>query len=162
MSAAFTHLFNAEASANSAAGEGTAGGAVGGFGKWLGKLGRKLFGPLGTLLETDDIVRRNAYLNHYTTDLGREGIVYDGVIRRSPDGNVYLTPDLYSSGAQAQAQLSLSSTPVGYFSVPMSNIHSVSSHGVVDPWAGQPGGGYEVKVPHDVSTENSRWYPIGR
>ncbi|MES9879963.1 MAG: hypothetical protein ABW185_03685 [Sedimenticola sp.] len=92
VSGAFAHLFNSEATAGSAtSGEGAAGGA---FGKWLGKLGRRIFGPLGALLEADNIVKRNAYLNHYTTDLGKEGIVYDSVIKMSPDGNVYMTPNL--------------------------------------------------------------------
>ncbi len=156
---AFSRLFNDEATHP---GEGTRGsGALGKFGRALGKLGQRIFGPVASLIGLDDVIQRNAYLNHYTTEAGRVGILRDEIIMRSSDGNVYLTPDLYVSGAEAQARLSLSQQPTGYFSVPLENINSVSGQGVVQPLNGQPGGGIEILVPHDVSTRRSRWYPIG-
>ena len=87
---------------------------------------------------------------HYTTQAGFEGITASGAIRPSLDGNVYVTPVLYLNGADAQAKLALSQTPIGYFVIPKIDVLPASPPGPVAPWNGQPGGGVEIKAPHPV------------
>ena len=123
-------------------------------------LGRFLFGVLGMAIGIDQIVQSNAYINHYTTEAGRDGIISSGFIQRSKDNFVYVTPDYYTSGIGAQQRLSLSVTPQGYLMVPFGNIQGALPPRMVAPGNGQPGGGQEVRVPYDVSSKGVRWIPI--
>ena len=79
----------------------------------LGAAGR-ILGPLGMLLTLSGDTPQRDYLYHYTNAAGFTGIGASGAILPSSDGYVYMTPDTYGSGAQAQAALALSRTPVGY------------------------------------------------
>lgn len=102
-----------------------------------------------------------AYLNHYTTEEGQRGIFALGYIRRSPDGFVYLTSDLYISGAEARHKLALSRTPDGYVAVPLRNIKISEPPRPVASWDIEPGGGTEIRVPHAVSVAGGYWTDIG-
>jgi RHS repeat-associated protein len=61
-------------------------------------------------------------VRHYTGELGALGIERDASIRTSADGIVYLTTDVYSNGADAQAGLNLDNAPTGYFEIPSDRI----------------------------------------
>jgi hypothetical protein len=58
------------------------------------------------------------------------------VIRPSDDGNVYLTHDVYSNGADAQAGLNLSNTPTGYFEIPANRTPNAQGPFPVDDGTG--------------------------
>lgn len=103
------------------------------------------------------------YVYHYTTAAGYAGISASGMILPSADGYTYVTPNVYSSGQQAQSSLALRQAPIGYFAVPVSNIPpSALPPSVVEPYYGQPGGGIEIKVPSPVSTDGGYWQEIGK
>lgn len=166
--AAYAYMFNSVAHAGAAA----AGAATGGFADavWAGVRGATMTVVGAAGVATDAVIvglstllrgDTTQYINHYTDAAGYTGITRDGVIRQSIDGNVYLTPDVYGSGSMAQARLALSTTPMGYFKVPVQNVGAVSSYGEVSSANGQPGGGYEVKVPRPVSIEGATWVSIG-
>jgi hypothetical protein len=79
----------------------------------------------------------------------------------SADGYTYLTPDYYANGEIARSQLALSITPNTRIEIPLANIPNVNIEvGIVEPWAGQPGGGNEVKVPAPVPVSRARYVPI--
>jgi hypothetical protein len=102
------------------------------------------------------------FFNHYTNEAGRAGIQRTGTIIPSSDGFVYVTPTVYTSGAAAQAELSLSRTPTGYFQLPRSNLPGLTPAGRVPPGsAGQPGGGIQFVVPGPVRINGAPWVPIG-
>ena len=82
-------------------------------------------------------------LRHYTTDDGAAGIQTLGRIRPSPDGNTYLTPDIYGDGASARAGLNLDKTPTGYFELP-------APPGSPPPSPVVGGTGSEVPIPGPV------------
>ena len=78
----------------------------------------------------------------------------------SRDGSVYVTPDVYTSGQAAQANLTLSRTLDGYFQIPTENVAPMNAPKVVEPANGQPGGGIEIQVPQSVSTDDAIWKGI--
>lgn len=96
-------------------------------------------------------------LRHYTDEDGRSGIEASGVIRRGPDGRVFLTRDVYSSGREAQLSLALARRPTGFFDVPEDRLVGLSEERVVSAHHGQPGGGREAFVEHPVDASGLRW-----
>lgn len=97
---------------------------------------------------------------HYTDEAGRAGISRTGTILPSDDGFVYLTPTVYTSGTDAQAELALRRTPTGYFPLPRSTLPGLTPAGTVPPSNGQPGGGEQFVVPGPVPVDPTRWIPI--
>jgi len=94
----------------------------------------------GEKVATQSQSNQTRYVYHYTNNIGQAGINQSGVILPSPDGFVYVTPDLYPNGQTAQAQLALSNTPTGYYEIPVSQIqNSMSAASMVPPANGQPG-----------------------
>lgn len=107
-----------------------------------------------------DTPRPPQYYNHYTTSAGYAGITESGIILPSADGYVYLTPDRYNTGGDAQARLALRYTPVGYFRIPSRNTFPILAPEEVRRANNQPGGGTEVRAPHTVSIQGATWVPI--
>jgi hypothetical protein len=132
-----------------------------GFLNVLGTLGSRILGVFGMLLSLSGDTIQTQYFYHYTSDLGRAGITQDGFISRSADGFVYLTPDIYYSGAQAQQYLALSRAPTGFFQISAADVGPASPPTVVQPANGQPGGWYEIRVPAPDPINNAKWVPIG-
>ena len=132
-------------------------GVVGGL-RWLGS---RLLGTLGVFVPTRELGDGTLPYRHYTNEKGYRGIQADRVIIPSPDDNVYLTRDIYTSGADAQNLLALRNTPTGYWRIPSMNIRESSGPWPVtstDEWAG---GGTEIRVPYPVSVEGADWIRIG-
>jgi RHS repeat-associated protein len=127
----------------------------------LNLFGRRLLGWLGLTAVTQKVAEENAYLRHYTTILNAEKIMERQLLVPSPDGYVYLTPDIYDSGQQAQSSLSMSTTPEGFFWVPIRNFDTYFGPSIVPPANGFPGGGIEIRVPHPINTPGFRWELIG-
>jgi hypothetical protein len=97
------------------------------------------------------VAANGGVLRHYTTSAAAENILKEGAIKPgAASGRVWLTPDTYVSGAEAQARLALKTTPDGYFEVPMCRVRCASSPSPVQPIPGQPGGGVEVTTPFKV------------
>lgn len=93
-------------------------------------------------------------LRHYTTQDAADAIAKDGTINPGVNsGKIWVTPDEYADGAEAQAGLALNKTPEGYFEFPASRVLDPSSPSIVEPYYGQPGGGTEITTesPIDVS-----------
>ena len=136
------------------------GGLVRGIGAGLRALLGRLAGPLALLAPTE-LGDGTVKLNHYTNEDGRVGIRIDGIIGTSVDGNAYVTPDIYTSGAEAQARLALRNRPTGYWQVPRENIEAISHSGPVVGTDGQPVGGWEIAVPHPIRIDGASWIEIG-
>lgn len=93
-------------------------------------------------------------LRHYTTQEAADAISKSGVIRPgAASGKIWLTPDEYSTGAEAQARLALNKTPDGYFEVPAERVQDPSAPSTVEPYYGQPGGGTEITTEYPISVE---------
>ncbi|MBO0806842.1 MAG: RHS repeat-associated core domain-containing protein [Actinobacteria bacterium] len=93
-------------------------------------------------------------VRHYTTQEAADAITKSGFIRPgAASGKIWLTPDEYATGPEAQARLALPRTPEGYFKVPMERVPEPSAPSIVEPYYGQPGGGTEIttEYPIDVS-----------
>lgn len=102
--------------------------------------------------EADETV---GVVRHYTGDDGARGIERDGLIRPSEDGNVYLTTDIYSNGADAQAGLNLSQTPTGYFEIPLDRIPNAQG-----PFPVDGGTGTEILNPGGVDATGLTFNPF--
>jgi len=86
----------------------------------------------------------------------------DGLIDVGASGKVFLTPTIYSSGTQAQAELALPSKPVGYFEIPRDRLANLfGPNWPVDPNYGQPGGGIEYWTTLEILATGLQWVPIG-
>ena len=121
----------------------------------LENLALKALGIAGLALSLSGDTPQQQYLNHYTTAQGYLGIMRDQQIQLGPDLNIYVTPDMYSTGAQAQQALQLRIKPIGYFSIPTQNIAPMSLLGPV------PGGtGTQIMVDHPISIEGAQWIPL--
>jgi hypothetical protein len=68
-------------------------------------------------------------------------------------GKIWVTPDEYANGVEAQARLALNKIPEGYFEFLSSRVLEPSPPSIVEPYYGQPGGGTEIttEFPIDVS-----------
>jgi hypothetical protein len=88
-------------------------------------------------------------------------ILKEGAIKPGPaSGKVWVTPDKYANGAEAQAKLALNKTPGGYFEIPMCRVQCRSAPGIVEPYYGQPGGGIEITTPFKVPVGGLRFIPF--
>lgn len=76
------------------------------------------------------------------------------------DGHVYVTPDQYGRGGEAQQRLALPRTPIAYVEIPEERLYSLSRARKVAPHFGQPGGGREQYVEHPVDAEGLTWQEI--
>jgi RHS repeat-associated protein len=103
----------------------------------------------------------SAFFNHYTNPFAQGLIEKDGFIKPSQDGFVYVTTTVYSSATTAQAQLSLTNTPSGYFQIPRANLPGVTPAGIVPPSGPHPGGGLQWVAPGPVPIGGAQWVPIG-
>ena len=101
-------------------------------------------------------------VRHYTTSGAADSILKEGAIKPGPvSGKVWLTPDKYGNGAEAQARLALNKTPDGYFEIPMCRVRCPSAPSVVEPFYGQPGGGLEITTPFKVPVVGLHFVPFG-
>ncbi|MDQ4504321.1 RHS repeat-associated core domain-containing protein [Sinomonas sp. ASV322] len=92
-------------------------------------------------------------LRHYTTQEAADAISKGGeILPGLSSGKIWLTPDKFATGAEAQAKLALNRTPDGYFEIPACRVQCPSTPSTVQPLYGQPGGGTEVttQFPIDV------------
>jgi RHS repeat-associated protein len=90
-------------------------------------------------------------LRHYTTDAAAEAISKSGSLEPGATGETWLTPDQYSSGAEAQAKLALNKTPDGYYDIPACRVNCASGPSTVERAYGQPGGGTEYTTRSPIS-----------
>jgi len=94
-------------------------------------------------------------LRHYTTDDNAAGIERDGEIRPSADGNVYVTTDIYTNGADAQAGLKLTNTPTGYFEIPSDSVPNAQG-----PYPVAGGTGTEIRNAGSVNATGLTFTPF--
>jgi RHS repeat-associated protein len=103
-------------------------------------------------------------LYHYTDDTGRRLIEWEGQIRPSGEGGIFLTPDAYTSGEDAQQMLALTRVrPSGYFAVPVDRIQDLKGPREVREWppgAGN-GGGTEYWTSRPIDARGLQWVDIG-
>ena len=88
------------------------------------------FDDVGEYGADGDVVR------HYTTEENAAGIDRDGTINASRDGNVYLTRDVYTNGADAQSGLNMAREPDGYLEVPTDSLTDATGPFDVDGGTG--------------------------
>ncbi len=91
-------------------------------------------------------------LRHYTSQPAADSISKGGAIEPGASGKIFVTPDLYVNGADAQSRLALPITPDGFFDIPVNRILDPSLPSTVEPVYPQPGGGTEIttQAPIDV------------
>jgi hypothetical protein len=90
-------------------------------------------------------------LRHYTTQDAADAIAKDGTINPGVNsGKIWVTPDEYADGFEAQARLALNKTPEGYFEFPASRVLEPSPPSIVEPYYGQPGGGTEITTENPI------------
>ena len=103
---------------------------------------------------------KNRWFNHYTHEEGYAGILGKGQVDTSGDGYVYLTPDIYFTGATAKSRLALRRVPVGYFRIPEQDIVDITHRGTVGRANGEDGGGDEWVSPEPVAVARAVWIPV--
>jgi hypothetical protein len=99
---------------------------------------------------------------HYTSLKSAEGIANSGelIVPSESTGNVYVTPSLYQTAAEAQSALAMQNTPDGYYQIPLSRIPGISAFRTVDPAGGWPGGGIEATTPDSVDVGGIEFDPF--
>jgi hypothetical protein len=114
-----------------------------------------------TIRETPDEPKGDNYF-HYTTRENRDRIRNDNSLDPSPkDGVLYLTRDVYTSGAQAQNRLHMRRTPEGAFIIPGSLVPGAKGPTPVLGPNGVPTGGREYKYPGSIPAAGLVWIDIG-
>jgi hypothetical protein len=84
------------------------------------------------------------YVYHYTTPQNAASILEDGQIAVNPQtGEVWVSPTLFSSANDAQNNLSLPTTPGGYFKIRIENVRNLTEFKTADPVDPWEGGGLE-------------------
>ncbi|MGH8280640.1 MAG: hypothetical protein ACRERZ_00465 [Gammaproteobacteria bacterium] len=95
-------------------------------------------------------------LNHYTGTEGHIGIEArkEIISKYGATGNIYFTPDTYTTSSQAASALKIT-PPAGFYMVPLQNVEPIS-------WCGEvPGGsGQECVVNHPVRLKGAIWVPV--
>jgi hypothetical protein len=100
-------------------------------------------------------------LRHYTTQEAADAIEKGGTINPGVNsGKIWVTPDGYASGAEAQAQLALNKTPEGYFEFPASRVLEPSPPSIVEPYYDQPGGGTEITTGQPIDVRGIPFIPF--
>lgn len=97
---------------------------------------------------------------HYTDAVGRDGIEMSGQISPGPSGRLYLTPDFYDQGSEAQTMLALPHRPVGYFEIPVERVFESSQPERVLARYGLPGGGLQVWTTRAIDVRGTTWVGI--
>jgi hypothetical protein len=72
--------------------------------------------------------------HHYAPEAAHQAIIWSGEI--DPRGNpprVYLTPDVYTNGEQAQQKLAVAVKPDGYFVIPKGRVKNPQGGTTVKP-----------------------------
>lgn len=102
------------------------------------------------------------FVYHYTSLSNAKGILESGAIKvpDEEDGQVYFTPDEYSSGAEAQNSLALPRTPDGYFKIPLGRVVGPSDVTEVEPANGMDGGGLEGTTKSDIDVGGLEFTPF--
>ena len=88
-----------------------------------------------------------AYVLHFTSAANAEAILATGAINPGSSGLAWVTPSPYATGTLAQSQLSLASTPGGFFAIPVQNLQTPLTWSIAQPPNNQPGGGVEGSDP---------------
>ena len=120
----------------------------------------RALGALGLATSLTGDTLHNQYVYHFTTQAGYDGISATRSILPSGDNLVYVTPNAYLSGEQAQSDLALRNTPTGYFVIPKESILPANPPTIVAPANGQPGRGLEITVPLPVSAAGAAFIRI--
>lgn len=112
--------------------------------------------------ELSGVTDNQEFVYHYTSLANAKSILEDGAIKvpDGEDGQVYFTPDQYSSGADAQSGLALSNEPDGYFQIPLSRIVEPSDLTEVAPANGFGGGGLEGTSKSDIDIDGLEFTPF--
>ena len=103
------------------------------------------------------------YVYHYTSASRAKSIEEDGWINVNPQtGKTWVSPDEFNSADDAQNNLSLPSTPGGYFKIPIEDVPGVSEFTTVDPVYPWEGGGLEgtTSDPIPIDPEDGGFIPF--
>jgi hypothetical protein len=120
--------------------------------------------PTPALLPTQSVPTMQAPFYHFTTEFGRQGIQQSKIIAPGTTGLAYVTTTPYPIANEAQAELSLSRTPTGYFTIPAERLNGLSTPSRVEvvgegpTW--QPDGGIECTLCRPIDAQNLDWQPI--
>jgi hypothetical protein len=110
--------------------------------------------------------------HHYAPEAAHQAIIWSGEI--DPRGNpprVYLTPDVYTNGEQAQQKLAVAVKPDGYFVIPKGRVKNPQGGttvkptcvpGYTDPPCYErqtylPGGGTEYWTTEPIPVQGLKW-----
>jgi hypothetical protein len=86
----------------------------------------------------------STYVYHYTTLQNAEGILEDGEIAINPQtGVAWVSPTLFTNANDAQNNLSLPTTPGGYFKIRLEDVSNMTAFKSADPVDIWEGGGLE-------------------
>jgi hypothetical protein len=97
----------------------------------------------------------------YQRQAQADEILSEGVRKVGPQGKIWLAGVLYSTAADAQAELALPDpAPDGYFEVPRDRLGDLYGPYCVDPAFGQPGGGIEYWTTQEINMEGLTWHPM--
>lgn len=84
-----------------------------------------------------------------------------GIREVGSEGKIWLGSVLYSTAAEAQAELALPDTPPdGYYEVPAERLENLYGPYCVSPDFGQPGGGIEYWTTQPINMEGLTWHPM--
>jgi hypothetical protein len=123
-------------------------------------IGGGLF-PGSTASNDTTVNSKQAYVFHFTTAAAAASILASGQINTgATSGLAWVTPSPYTSGSLAQAQLSLSVTPDGFFAIPAQNLQTPLSWSIAAPLNNQPGGGVEGTTPLPIPIGGAVWIPF--
>jgi hypothetical protein len=110
--------------------------------------------------------------HHYAPEAAHQAIMWSGEI--DPRGNpprVYVTPDVYTNGEQAQQKLAVAVKPDGYFVIPKGRVKNPQGGTTVKPtcvpgytdppcYESQtylPGGGTEYWTTEPIPVQGLKW-----
>ena len=98
----------------------------------------------------------------YQRDYQRVLIEQNAFVRWVGDqGRIWLASVLYSTAAEAQAELALPDAPPdGYYEVPRDRLEDLYGPYCVQPDFAQPGGGYEYWTTQEINMEGLTWHPM--
>ena len=104
--------------------------------------------PNSTASDDTTVDDSQAYVFHFTSNAAAAAILATGQINTgATSGLAWVTPSPYTTASLAQAQLSLPSTPDGFFAIPVQNLQTPLTWSTAPPMYNQPGGGVEGTTP---------------
>jgi hypothetical protein len=111
---------------------------------------------------------------HYAPEAAHQAILDSKPPKINPRGNppkLFITPDVYTSGTQAQQKLATATTPDGYFVIPANRVKDPQGPHTVDPTCVPgysappcdsdhtylPGGGTEYTTTSSINAKGLIW-----